>query len=26
MPAYAGKLTDDQIKSVIDHIHTLQKK
>lgn len=26
MPAYAGKLTDDQIMSVIAHIHTLQKK
>ena len=26
MPAYAGKLTDDQIKAVIAHIHTLQKK
>jgi cytochrome c6 len=26
MPAYAGKLTDDQIKDVIAHIHTLQKK
>jgi cytochrome c6 len=25
MPAYAGKLTDDQIKAVIAHIHTLQK-
>jgi mono/diheme cytochrome c family protein len=26
MPAYTGKLTDDQIKDVIAHIHTLQKK
>jgi len=26
MPAYAGKLTDDQIKAVVAHIHTLQKK
>ena len=26
MPAYAGKLTDDQLKAVIAHIHTLQKK
>lgn len=26
MPAYNGKLTDDQIKDVIAHIHTLQKK
>jgi mono/diheme cytochrome c family protein len=26
MPAYAGKLTDDQIKDVIAHIRTLQKK
>jgi len=26
MPAYAGKLTDDQIKDVIAYIHTLQKK
>ena len=26
MPAFAGKLTDDQIKAVIAHIHTLQKK
>src|ERR1700722_18500482 len=26
MPAYAGKLTDDQITAVIAHIHTLQKK
>ena len=26
MPAYAGKLTDDQIKDVVAHIHTLQKK
>jgi len=26
MPAYAGKLTDDQIKDVVDHIRTLQKK
>jgi mono/diheme cytochrome c family protein len=26
MPAYAGKLTDDQIKVVIGYIHTLQKK
>ncbi len=25
MPAYAGKLTDAQIKDVIAHIHTLQK-
>ena len=25
MPAYAGKLTDDQIKAVIAHIRTLQK-
>jgi cytochrome c6 len=26
MPAYASKLTDDQIKAVVAHIHTLQKK
>jgi mono/diheme cytochrome c family protein len=26
MPAYTGKLTDDQIKDVIAHIHTLQKE
>ena len=26
MPAYAGKLTDDQIKDVVAHIRTLQKK
>jgi mono/diheme cytochrome c family protein len=26
MPAYAGKLTDDQIKEVVAHIRTLQKK
>jgi cytochrome c6 len=26
MPAYAGKLTDDQIKAVVAHIRTLQKK
>src|SRR5271170_2605721 len=26
MPAYAGKLTDDQIKAVIAHIRTLQGK
>ena len=26
MPGFAGKLTDDQIKAVIAHIHTLQKK
>lgn len=25
MPAYAGKITDDQIKDVIAYIHTLQK-
>lgn len=25
MPPYAGKLTDDQIKSVVAYIHTLQK-
>jgi cytochrome c6 len=25
MPAFAGKLTDAQIKDVIAHIHTLQK-
>lgn len=25
MPAYTGKLTDDQIKSVVAYIHTLQK-
>jgi mono/diheme cytochrome c family protein len=25
MPAYAGKLTDDQIKSVVGYIRTLQK-
>jgi len=25
MPAYKGKLTDDQIKSLIAYIHTLQK-
>jgi mono/diheme cytochrome c family protein len=26
MPAYKGKLTDAEIKSVITYIHTLQKK
>lgn len=26
MPAYKGKLTDDQIKDVVAYIHTLQKK
>jgi mono/diheme cytochrome c family protein len=26
MPAWNGKLTDDQIKDVIAYIHTLQKK
>src|SRR6516225_4428562 len=26
MPAYAGKLSDDQIKDVIAYIRTLQKK
>lgn len=26
MPAYAGKLTDPQIKDVVAHIRTLQKK
>lgn len=26
MPAYAGKLTDDQIRDVIAYIRTLQKK
>lgn len=26
MPAYAGKLTDAQIKDVLAYIHTLQKK
>lgn len=26
MPAYAGKLTDDQIKDVIGYVRTLQKK
>jgi len=26
MPAYAGKLTDDQIKAVVAHIRTLQGK
>jgi cytochrome c6 len=26
MPAYKGKLTDDQIKGLIAYIHTLQKK
>jgi mono/diheme cytochrome c family protein len=26
MPAFAGKLTDDQIKGLIAYIHTLQKK
>jgi len=26
MPAYAGKLSDGDIKSVIAYIHTLQKK
>lgn len=26
MPAYAGKLTDDQIKDVVAYIRTLQKK
>lgn len=26
MPAYAGKLTDAQIKDVLVYIHTLQKK
>jgi cytochrome c5 len=25
MPAYGGKLTDDQITAVVAHIHTLQK-
>lgn len=25
MPAYKGKLTDDQIKDVVAYIHTLQK-
>src|ERR1700735_2722250 len=25
MPAYGGKLTDDQITAVIAHIHSLQK-
>ena len=25
MPAYTGKLSDDQIKSVVAYIHTLQK-
>lgn len=26
MPAYAGKLTDAQIKDVVAHVRTLQKK
>ncbi len=26
MPAFAGKLTDPQIKDLLVHIHTLQKK
>lgn len=26
MPAYAGKLTDDQIKKVVGYVRTLQKK
>jgi len=26
MPAYAGKLTDDQVKDVVAYIRTLQKK
>ena len=26
MPAFKGKLTDDQIKGLIAYIHTLQKK
>ena len=26
MPAYAGKLTDAQIKDVVAYVHTLQKK
>ncbi|HEX3436475.1 MAG TPA: cytochrome c [Pseudacidobacterium sp.] len=26
MPAYANKLTDDQIKALVAHIRTLQKK
>jgi mono/diheme cytochrome c family protein len=26
MPAYASKLTDDQIKDVVAYIRTLQKK
>lgn len=26
MPAYAGKLTDSEIKDVVAHIRTLQKK
>ncbi len=26
MPAYSGKLTDDEIKQVVAYIHTLQKK
>ena len=26
MPAYAGKLSDGDIKAVIEYIHTLQKK
>jgi len=26
MPAYAGKLTDDQIKDLVTYIRTLQKK
>jgi mono/diheme cytochrome c family protein len=25
MPAYAGKLTDDQIKAVVAYVHTLAK-
>jgi mono/diheme cytochrome c family protein len=25
MPSYAGKITDDQIKSVVAYIRTLQK-
>jgi mono/diheme cytochrome c family protein len=26
MPAYAGKIPDDQLKAVIAYIHTLQKR
>jgi cytochrome c6 len=26
MPAYAGKLSDGEVKAIISYIHTLQKK